>query len=377
MRICYVATTTHISKDMSDGIGATTHVFELGQSFSRMGHRTFIVSERKTPKEVQEENIGLCTVFRLSRRIPVKFRKSKMFLARMFRPLKLLSIIKMGLTIADIVRKKQIDVILERSQSLGAGAIGSMLTGKPLYLEVIDDQQSLLALVRAKVIFVYTRSILPKFFQHKAVIVTAGVNQQIFMTKHVKKIYDIGFVGAFKPWEGLEDLVEAIKLLVQKKKYVTCLLVGSGERFDAIKQKILEYKLEKYIRLSGKVPIRSVASLLNTTKIGVAPYFLEHAQSVGKFTKYGFYYWPLKVAEYLSCGLPVLGSDYPLISGILKSPRFGYVFPPGNVPSLAAAIETMLGSLQTWNAKNLCSYVSQYSWERVATDMLDVIDRAG
>ncbi len=377
MRICYVATTTHISADISDGIGATTHVFELGQSFSRMGHRTFIVSERKTADETQEENIGSCTVLRLSRRIPVKFRKSKSLLARVLRPFKFLSIIKMGLTIADIVRKKQIDIIFERSQSLGAGAIASLLTGKPLYLEVIDDQQSLLSLILAKAIFVYTSVIIPKVFRYKAVIVTAGVNPQVFRPRNTKKLYDIGFVGAFKSWEGLEDLVEAIKILVHKKTHVTCLLIGGGERFFAIKEKIREYKLEKYIRLTGKVPIGSVAPLLNQAKIGIAPYNLAHAMSAGKFSKHGFYYWPLKIAEYLSCGLPVLASDYPLISTILKTPRFGHVFPPGNVPSLAAAIETMLGSLQKWNAKNLCSYVSQYSWDRVASDMLDVIDRAG
>lgn len=374
MKICYVATTTHVGKEREEAIGASTHVYELAQKMTSFNHEVYVVSEKILTDEKTEEKIANFYVTRFSRIIPKKLRRKKNFIISFLKPLKIISVLKLAWQTVQLIRNKNIDVIIERSQSLGVGAVASFLTGVPLYVEVIDDQYSILSLFRAKRIFVYTKQVLPLIYRNKAIIVVAGVNTEIYRPVDTIKKYDLGFIGAFKPWEGLENFIEALDILKKKGKNIKTLLVGTGVLFDKIQELIKEKGLEKEVTCVGKVRIEDVAMHLSQAKIGIAPYCIENV-TIGNFKKYGFYFSPLKVVEYLACGLPVLASKYRLIEEIIQPPEYGLTFYSEDMHAIAYKILFMLENIHQWKQKDLCKHAHEYSWDRVAEKMLKAMKK--
>lgn len=374
MRICYIATTTHVGKERDEAIGASTHVYELAQRMTTFNHQVYIVSERASSDEKTEEKIANFYVTRFSRIIPKKLRRKNNFIIGFLKPLKIISILKLALQTVRFIKNKNLDVIIERSQSLGVGAIASFLTGVPLYVEVIDDQYSILSLIKAKRIFVYTKRILPLIYRNKATIVVAGVNTDIYRPINTIKKYELGFVGAFKPWEGLENLIEALYILKKKGNNIKTILIGTGVLFDTIKKLIKEKKLEEEVTCVGKVGINDVAMHLSQAKIGIAPYCIENL-TLGNFKKYGFYFSPLKVVEYLACGLPVLASKYRLIEEIIEPPEYGLTFYSESASAIADKILFMLENIHQWKQNDMRAYAQEYSWDKLAEKMLAVMKK--
>lgn len=365
MKICYVATTVHISKDLKEAIGATTHTFALASELSKLGHEIHIVSE-KFRGDLDFEKINSLYIHRFFRGIiksSKEIKKSK--IKKIARYLKIFPNLILAFKIAKIVQKYNCDLILERAHSLGVGAWVSILTGKPFVLEVIDCIFSKLAVERAKSVIAYTKIFFSPKIQKKVHLISAGFDPKIFYPQDLDIKYDICYVGAFKEWDGLEDLIKAVDLIKEKKQDVEVILVGDGVRFDQIKRLIKKYGLEKNFILTGRIALSDVSKFIAQSKICVAPYNVKRSAK-GEFQKYGFYFSPLKIFEYLACGKPVVATDYPMIKKIITQEN-GELTQEGNAKDLAEKILFLLEKkdLAMIRDKNL-ALAKKYTWENVA-----------
>lgn len=374
MKICYVATTVHLTKDLKEALGATTHTYAVASGLSELGHKIYIISE-KFEGDLDYEEIGSLHIYRFFRGIVKSAREvKKSKIVRFVRYFRIFPNFLLALKVAEIIKKHNCDIILERAHSRGVGALASYLSGKPLVLEVIDFIFSQFAVRRAKAILAYTRDFFNPSIQKKVYLVSAGVDPKIFYPIKTETKYDICYVGAFKEWDGLEDLVLAVKLVQNKKKDLKVILIGKGVRFMEIKKLIKKYNLENNFVLSGKIPLRKVNRLISQSKICIAPYNIKRTKK-GAFQKYGFYFSPLKIFEYLACGKPIVATGYPMIKKIISSEN-GELTYEDDVKDLAKKILFLLNKrdLDKISQKNL-ALAKKYTWKNVVKEIDQIVKK--
>lgn len=365
MKICYVATTTHISGDVSEGLGGTTHTIGVAKALRKHGHEVVVVSDR-FEGDAGLETIDGVRVYRNLRGILLSSKKIKKSRANFaLKKLNPLSVLALGLRVAQIVRRENCDVILERAQSRAAGAVASWITGKPLFLELIDNLSSRFSLSRAQRIFAYTYALLDEKFRNKVVLVDTGYDDDIFMPRKAEQEYDLCYAGSFKEWDGLEDLVDAVGIL----RNVRVLMIGDGTQYARIRGLVREKGLEGNFDFTGRVPLAEVPLQIARAKICLAPFNISRTDK-GDFAKYGYYFNPLKLSEYIACGKPIIATDYEIIRRNFSDEN-GALFPEGDASALADAIRGLLAGKNLGKiAERNLEYSKKFSWFNVVRPMI-------
>jgi glycosyltransferase involved in cell wall biosynthesis len=137
----------------------------------------------------------------------------------------------------------------------------------------------------------------------------------------------VGFAGSLKPWHGVIDLVNAFAQLAGDPRL---LIVGDGPERAAIEGELGRLGIEQRVVLTGAVPHAKVPPYLAAMDIGVAPYREQP----------DFYFSPLKVAEYLAAGLPVVTTTQGDLPHLVE--EAGLLVPPGSVEALRAALARLI-----------------------------------
>ena len=137
----------------------------------------------------------------------------------------------------------------------------------------------------------------------------------------------IGWVGSFRPFHALDDLVRAAATAGD----VTLLFVGDGPERSRVEA--LATSLGVRARFTGVVPHHELPRLLSTMDVAVV---LARADQP-------FHYSPLKVAEYLAAGLPVVAPAVRQLTERLGDDQDAVFFEPGDVAGLASILSALAG----------------------------------
>ncbi len=143
-------------------------------------------------------------------------------------------------------------------------------------------------------------------------------NKQVKYRTTCKKIV---YVGSGHPWKGLPVLIDAFK----RVKGMILVLVGN-----------IDKKLVKNVgnvELVGQVQPERVPDLLLGCDISVVPFSDTFISRVCAS--------PLKLFEYMSLGLPVIASNLPTISEVIKHGFNGLLFKTGSAKDLADKINLL------------------------------------
>ena len=133
-----------------------------------------------------------------------------------------------------------------------------------------------------------------------------------------------GFVGALRPWHGVDVAITAVSRTPQLHLAV----VGDGPVRDELSELAHALGVEHRVHFLGHRTHDEVAMLLASVDMALAPYpALE-----------GFSFSPLKLYEYLAAGTPVVASAIGQIPDALGDGAFGTLVPPGDADELAAAM---------------------------------------
>jgi glycosyltransferase involved in cell wall biosynthesis len=163
----------------------------------------------------------------------------------------------------------------------------------------------------------------------------------------------VGFAGSLKPWHGVIELVSAFAGLTGRAQL---LLVGDGPEREAVAQAAGRLGLEGRVIMTGAVPHACVPDYLSAMDVGVAPYLPQER----------FYFSPLKVAEYMAAGLPVVASDQGDLPALLAGA--GLLVPPGETARLAGALCQLVGDEESRLRLGRAARAKArtLSWDRVA-----------
>ena len=135
-----------------------------------------------------------------------------------------------------------------------------------------------------------------------------------------------GYLGAFVPWHAIDKFIYRMAEELQRAPRLKFLLVGDGATFEAVKTFIDERKLHERIVLTGRVKHSEVPGLLAAMDLAVLP-------SAGDYTS------PVKLFEFMACGVPAVAPDFGPICEVLKDGETGWLFSARN---LDQAVETVL-----------------------------------
>lgn len=149
--------------------------------------------------------------------------------------------------------------------------------------------------------------------KEKSVVIPNGVHleNEVFKEKQIDKSSFI-YVGNVTKEHGLYDLLETLHPVI--KKFV---LIGSGDDWDRVVNycKEKDFEFESFYKKDHKF---TIDYLQKFNGIGLAPYNLE--------SRWTYYCSPLKVSEYISCGVPVLMSNVPEIADLVEKENYGITY---------------------------------------------------
>lgn len=124
--------------------------------------------------------------------------------------------------------------------------------------------------------------------------------------------------------------------------------------------------LKSRVIFTGLVPHERVPDIIRQFDMALAPYPQpEHA----------FYFSPLKLFEYMACGVPVVAAALGQITELLQDGETGMLYPPGDMETLVERCAELLsnGALQARVGKAAAELVlSQFTWDHNAARVTEL-----
>ncbi len=240
------------------------------------------------------------------------------------------------------------DIIYERFSGFGLGAMLAKSLGVPVVSMVLDKSATLITYFLADRLVTTAPHLVPVRHRFKVEQVFWGANTEMFHPRRngsaIREKYGIGaeafligYTGAYYPWHGLHTLVEAAFMLESdpRASHFRYLLVGDGQTRKKVAGHIARRGLDHRFVFAGKVAYDDVPRYQAACDLCVAPY---NPSKHRELRKYGMFFDPLKVFEYLSSGKPTITLDSANMRRLLTNEKHALLVPPGSPPDLAKAI---------------------------------------
>lgn len=144
------------------------------------------------------------------------------------------------------------------------------------------------------------------------------------------------YIGAFQPWQGVDVLLRAMRYLEDKKDLRLVLCSSHNENHVKPFRKFAE-KLGVQHQLIWKYQLDKpeLRQILQHALLSVAP-LTECSRNIEQSCS------PLKIFESMASGVPVVGSDLPVVREIISPDKDGMLVRAGRPAELARAIRIAL-----------------------------------
>ncbi|HEY0043994.1 MAG TPA: TIGR04063 family PEP-CTERM/XrtA system glycosyltransferase [Allosphingosinicella sp.] len=152
----------------------------------------------------------------------------------------------------------------------------------------------------------------------------------------------VGFIGSFYDYEGLDDLIEAMPILLEKRPNAHLLLVGGGPMEDALKAQAEASSAAERIHFIGRVPHHEVDLYYSLIDI------LAYPRKAMRLTEL---VTPLKPLEAMAQRKLVVASNVGGHRELIEDGVTGTLFPAGDPGALAKALDTLFGNRGQWESR--------------------------
>lgn len=178
----------------------------------------------------------------------------------------------------------------------------------------------------------------------------------------------LGFVGNLASWQGLDELVNAVSRLPRSAVGgLEIRIVGEGGNRSNLEQMIHDLGLHEIVRFEGHVSWSRIPYIIPAFDMG----FINRVGVEGGST-------PIKLFEYMSCGVPCLARGVPGISDVIQESGAGVLF--STQKELTIILERLVGELENLSTMGHAgrSYIEAgHTWTDVAIRVTDAVLRLG
>ena len=174
---------------------------------------------------------------------------------------------------------------------------------------------------------------------------------------NLKDKFIIIYHGIMSRNRGLQQAVEAIRIVTKSHQDIVLLFLGDGAAKHELRNMVEYYGLENHVRFQGSVPHDLVPKYLMLADIGILPFP-------------DLLWWrvssPIKLMEYLAMGKPVLVTDIEAHRDVLLDNPVAFFMKDSQPANIAKAIMEAYG--KRYNFTEL-SHIArkvvedQYTWE--------------
>lgn len=170
-----------------------------------------------------------------------------------------------------------------------------------------------------------------------------------------QRAFSVAYVGGILPDRGIRQLVTAMDLLPEA---LGTTLKLAGEFFPASFQDELAcLRGWRRVEALGLLDRGGVAKTLGSVRAGIVPFLPEpnHIRAL-----------PHKLFEYMSAGIPVIASEFPLWHEIIEGIGCGLLVDPSSPRAIAGAIEFLMThpeEAETMGRRGREAVEKQYNWE--------------
>jgi glycogen(starch) synthase len=151
----------------------------------------------------------------------------------------------------------------------------------------------------------------------------------------------LGFIGSFYAYEGLDLLLRALPLMLQRLPNVKVLLVGGGPQDEKLKHLVCELDLKDKVVFTGRVPHAEVNRYYDLIDVLV---YARHAMRLTELVT------PLKPLEAMAQGRLMVASDVGGHKELIADGKTGVLFRAGSADDLAAKVVALMNDEAGWDA---------------------------
>lgn len=281
----------------------------------RSGHEVEIVCLRGQ-KEIREETINRVNVYRLAPnsifyRLLFPFLVTKFLLRRHYDVIHIFW--GKGLSLVPFLLRKAASVWIDDVRS---GHIGNRLSSKAINLFIVLESvffDRILTLDER--LYKKIWGSLPfgdLFFKRKVFYVPMGVDAKLFTRRYDRRLaQSLGireedkvfvYVGTLVKSRMMGNFIKAFAIALEELPEIKLIIVGKGDDEDNLKRQVQELGLRERVRFVGPVLYHLVPEYVSLGNFGVS-----YVPQTRNFENQQV----TKSLEYLSCGLPVIGTRIP------------------------------------------------------------------
>jgi glycosyltransferase involved in cell wall biosynthesis len=169
--------------------------------------------------------------------------------------------------------------------------------------------------------------------------------------------------GVFAASRGLDETIEAIKLLKPMHPEIVFFLLGNGSIVNRLKALIQKEGLQENVIIHNPVEQLEVPKFIDFCDVGIVPL---------PYNVYWRFQSPLKLLEYLSMKKVVIVSDIPAHRLVVNGAKCAIYLSSVTPEEIAKSIEYAYNNrdkLSSWGNAGREIILREYTWEKVAKDL--------
>jgi glycosyltransferase involved in cell wall biosynthesis len=174
--------------------------------------------------------------------------------------------------------------------------------------------------------------------------------------------WTLGIVGLFRPRKGLEVLLRALAALKSHGRAVRLRAVGP---FETPQYEAEIHRVVAGLGLAADIDWRgfrsNVSAELAAMDLFVFPSILPEGM-------------PMVLLEAMAAGVPVIGTDVPGVTDVIRDGGDGLLVPPGDADILATAIDNVMDGRVNWQTLRQTAHARQSSHFSAASMAAGVAD---
>ena len=178
------------------------------------------------------------------------------------------------------------------------------------------------------------------------------------------------YQGTMSPERGLFAMLEAVARIKRDEPRIFLKLIGMtpGALQQQAETRIRELNLTADVELSGWRPHAEVAAEMRASLIGLVPLLPNPKYDRAL---------PIKLLEYMACGLPVVAADLPLQARYVRECAGGRIYDSRRPDELARAILELLrdpAQRQQMGANGLRAVRERWNWDQMERELFQIYD---